>query len=201
MLGENVAPVAAIDEVLREGAGFRMGPFELFDLVGLDVSLPVMESIYRQYYEEPRYRPHPVLRQMLAAGRLGRKSGRGFHCHAGTAPPPAVAPAVAGGAALPPVWLGVDDEDDRAPLLALLQRLGAEVENGERPSAAALCLLAPLGDDTSTAARRFEVDPTRSLAIDVLSDLERRRCLMLNPVTRPDLRTPPTPCSPGTARG
>ncbi|MBG7005091.1 3-hydroxyacyl-CoA dehydrogenase [Pseudomonas aeruginosa] len=188
MLGENVAPVAAIDEVLREGAGFRMGPFELFDLVGLDVSLPVMESIYRQYYEEPRYRPHPVLRQMLAAGRLGRKSGRGFHCHAGTAPPPAVAPAVAGGAALPPVWLGVDDEDDRAPLLALLQRLGAEVENGERPSAAALCLLAPLGDDTSTAARRFEVDPTRSLAIDVLSDLERRRCLMLNPVTRPDLR-------------
>ncbi|MCT5983699.1 3-hydroxyacyl-CoA dehydrogenase NAD-binding domain-containing protein, partial [Pseudomonas aeruginosa] len=100
ILGEGVAPVAAIDEVLREGAGFRMGPFELFDLVGLDVSLPVMESIYRQYYEEPRYRPHPLLRQMLAAGRLGRKSGQGFYRYDGAGQVPAAAPAVAPGAAL-----------------------------------------------------------------------------------------------------
>ncbi len=188
ILGEGVAPVAAIDEVLREGAGFRMGPFELFDLVGLDVSLPVMESIYRQYYEEPRYRPHPLLRQMLAAGRLGRKSGQGFYRYDGAGQVPAAAPAVAPGAALPPVWLGVDDEHDRAPLLTLLQRLGAEVESGERPSGAALCLLAPLGADVSAAARRFAVDPTRSLAIDVLSDLERHRCLMACPATRAELQ-------------
>ncbi len=83
--------MAAIDEVLREGAGFRMGPFELFDLVGLDVSLPVMESIYRQYYEEPRYRPHPLLRQMLAAGRLGRKSGQGFYRYDGAGQVPVAA--------------------------------------------------------------------------------------------------------------
>lgn len=188
ILGEGVAPVAAIDEVLREGAGFRMGPFELFDLVGLDVSLPVMESIYRQYYEEPRYRPHPLLRQMLAAGRLGRKSGQGFYRYDGAGQVPVAAPAVAPGAALPPVWLGVDDEHDRAPLLTLLQRLGAEVESGERPSGAALCLLAPLGADVSAAARRFAVDPTRSLAIDVLSDLERHRCLMACPATRAELQ-------------
>ncbi len=188
ILGEGVAPVAAIDEVLREGAGFRMGPFELFDLVGLDVSLPVMESIYRQYYEEPRYRPHPLLRQMLAAGRLGRKSGQGFYRYDGAGQVPVAAPAVAPGAALPPVWLGVDDEHDRAPLLMLLQRLGAEVESGERPSGAALCLLAPLGADVSAAARRFAVDPTRSLAIDVLSDLERHRCLMACPATRAELQ-------------
>ncbi|MGA4815205.1 3-hydroxyacyl-CoA dehydrogenase family protein [Pseudomonas aeruginosa] len=60
-------------------AGFRMGPFELLDLTGLDVSHPVMESIYQQYYQEPRYRPHPLTRQLLAAGRLGRKSGQGFY--------------------------------------------------------------------------------------------------------------------------
>ena len=186
ILGEGVAPVAAIDEVLREGAGFRMGPFELFDLVGLDVSLPVMESIYRQYYEEPRYRPHPLLRQMLAAGRLGqerpgllplRRRWAGARRRGGCAR-----------RALPPVWLGVDDEHDRAPLLTLLQRLGAEVESGERPSGAALCLLAPLGADVSAAARRFAVDPTRSLAIDVLSDLERHRCLMACPATRAELQ-------------
>ncbi len=208
ILGEGVAPVAAIDEVLREGAGFRMGPFELFDLVGLDVSLPVMESIYRQYYEEPRYRPHPLLRQMLAAGRLGRKSGQGFYRYDGAGQVPVAAPAVAPGAALPPVWLGVDDEHDRAPLLTLLQRLGAEVESGERPSGAALCLLAPLGADVSAAARRFAVDPTRSLAIDVLSDLERHRCLMACPATRaiapaPGCAGAPNwafPCASRTAR-
>ena len=86
------------------------------------------------------------------------------------------------------MWLGVDDEHDRAPLLTLLQRLGAEVESGERPSGAALCLLAPLGADVSAAARRFAVDPTRSLAIDVLSDLERHRCLMACPATRAELQ-------------
>ncbi|MBH9417454.1 3-hydroxyacyl-CoA dehydrogenase [Pseudomonas aeruginosa] len=188
ILGAGVAPVAAIDEVLREGAGFRMGPFELFDLVGLDVSLPVMESIYRQYYEEPRYRPHPLLRQMLAAGRRGRKSGQGGYRYDGAGQGPVAAPAVAPGAALPPGWLGGDDEHDRAPLLMLLQRLGAEVESGERPSGAALCLLAPLGAAVSAAARRFAVDPPRRLAIDVLSDLERPRCLMACPATRAELQ-------------
>ena len=79
ILGEGVAECAEIDRVLRECAGFRMGPFELLDLTGLDVSHPVMESIYQQYYQEPRYRPHPLTRQLLAAGRLGRKSGQGFY--------------------------------------------------------------------------------------------------------------------------
>jgi hypothetical protein len=64
------------------GAGFRMGPCELLDLTGLDVSHPVMESIYDQYYQEPRYRPSPITRQRLAAGLLGRKSGRGFYTYA-----------------------------------------------------------------------------------------------------------------------
>ena len=54
-----------------------MGPFELLDLTGLDVSHPVMESIYHQFYEEPRFRPSPLTAQRLAAGLLGRKSGRG----------------------------------------------------------------------------------------------------------------------------
>src|SRR6266702_4619661 len=56
ILGEGIAEFHAVDRILRDCAGFRMGPFELFDLTGLDVSHPVMESIYRQYYEEPRFR-------------------------------------------------------------------------------------------------------------------------------------------------
>jgi 3-hydroxybutyryl-CoA dehydrogenase len=67
---------------MREAAGFRMGPFELMDLTGLDVSQPVMESIYHQYYQEPRYRPSPIAAQRLTGGLLGRKTGRGFYDYA-----------------------------------------------------------------------------------------------------------------------
>src|SRR5258708_26330235 len=79
MLGEGVGESQEIDRILRDCAGFRLGPFELLDLTGLDVSHPVMESIYRQYYEEPRYRPSPLTGQRVAAGLLGRKSGTGFY--------------------------------------------------------------------------------------------------------------------------
>ncbi|MBO3276524.1 3-hydroxyacyl-CoA dehydrogenase [Pseudomonas schmalbachii] len=189
ILGEGVASAAAIDGVLRESAGFRMGPFELLDLIGLDVSLPVMESVYRQFYEEPRYRPHPLLRQMLAAGHLGRKSGQGFYRYGEEAAAPRDAScAVPVCETLPPVWLGTDDQIGRIRLLALLERLGAEVESGERPSGDALCLLAPLGDDATHAAQRFAVDPERVVAVDTLADLERHRCLMLNPLTRADMQ-------------
>lgn len=60
-----------VDRIMRAVAGFRLGPFELLDLTGLDVSHPVMESIYDQYYQEPRYRPSPIARQHLAADAGG----------------------------------------------------------------------------------------------------------------------------------
>ncbi len=81
VLGEAVADFREVDRIMREAAGFRMGPFELLDLTGLDVSHPVMESIYHQYYQEPRYRPSPLAAQRLAGGVLGRKSGRGFYTY------------------------------------------------------------------------------------------------------------------------
>lgn len=64
-------------------AGFPMGPFELIDLVGADVSLGVAESFFRQSFGEPRWRPHRVLVQLVASGRLGRKTGRGFYAYDG----------------------------------------------------------------------------------------------------------------------
>src|SRR5690606_39371215 len=75
-------PVATIDAALR-GAGFRMGPFELLDLIGIDVNLAASESVYRAFYEEPRFRPHPLQRAMVEAGLLGRKTGRGFYDYCG----------------------------------------------------------------------------------------------------------------------
>jgi 3-hydroxybutyryl-CoA dehydrogenase len=79
LLGERVAEPDQIDRIVRIGGGYRMGPFELMDLIGIDVNLSVAESFYTQSFGEPRWRPHPLQRRMVDAGRLGRKSGRGWY--------------------------------------------------------------------------------------------------------------------------
>lgn len=82
LLGEGVADAATIDRIAR-GAGFRMGPFELMDLIGIDINFAVTKSIYHAFFEEPRYRPHPIQQRMAESGRLGRKTGRGFYDYSG----------------------------------------------------------------------------------------------------------------------
>ena len=84
ILSEGIAGPAEIDRIMR-AAGFRMGPFELFDLTGLDVSQPVTEAIHAQFYDDPIYRPSVIGRRRMAAGLLGRKTGRGFYDYSGKA--------------------------------------------------------------------------------------------------------------------
>jgi 3-hydroxybutyryl-CoA dehydrogenase len=79
LLQEGVAALEEIDRICRLGGGFRMGPFELMDLVGVDVGLDVARSFYEQSFGEPRWRPSPIAVRTVAAGRLGRKSGRGYY--------------------------------------------------------------------------------------------------------------------------
>jgi 3-hydroxybutyryl-CoA dehydrogenase len=79
MLADGVADAETIDRVCRLGGGFRMGPFELIDLIGLDVNLSVARSFYAQGGEPERWRPSPIQEELVAEGRLGRKSGRGFY--------------------------------------------------------------------------------------------------------------------------
>jgi 3-hydroxybutyryl-CoA dehydrogenase len=81
ILAEGLAPVEGIDRVMREAGGFRMGPFELIDLIGVDVNLAVSRAIYEAFFHDPRYQPHPLQQQMVDAGLLGRKSGRGFYSY------------------------------------------------------------------------------------------------------------------------
>jgi 3-hydroxybutyryl-CoA dehydrogenase len=79
MLAEGVADAETIDRVVRLAGGFRMGPFELIDLIGLDVNLSVARSFYRQGGEPERWRPSAIQERMVGEGLLGRKSGRGFY--------------------------------------------------------------------------------------------------------------------------
>lgn len=85
LLAERIADVPEIDRIVR-AAGFRMGPFELQDLVGIDLGLDVATSFYELSFGEPRWRPSPLTAQMVAGGRLGRKSGRGWYAYDGDAP-------------------------------------------------------------------------------------------------------------------
>ncbi|CAM4136227.1 3-hydroxyacyl-CoA dehydrogenase [Vreelandella rituensis] len=183
ILGESVADPMTIDRVLVDQGGFRMGPFALLDLTGLDVSHAVIESIYHQYYEEPRFRPSPLTRPRLDAGLLGRKSGEGFyHYEAGKPvlhdepPVPEVTPL--------PVWISPEDGAAHQALTALTKAAGWLIEDGSVPSDTALCLLTPLGEDATTCALRQGLDASRCMAVDMLGGLEKRRSLMATPATQ-----------------
>jgi 3-hydroxybutyryl-CoA dehydrogenase len=79
LLQERVATHEQIDRICRLGGGFRMGPFELMDLVGVDVGFEVAKSFTELSFGEPRWKPSPIQARMVAAGRLGRKAGRGYY--------------------------------------------------------------------------------------------------------------------------
>ena len=82
LLGERVATAEQIDRICRMAGGFRMGPFELMDLVGIDVGFEVAKSFTELSFGEPRWRPSPIQARMVAAGRLGRKTGHGYYEYA-----------------------------------------------------------------------------------------------------------------------
>ncbi len=189
IIGEGICDFATVDRILRDQVGFKLGPFELLDLTALDVSHPVMESIYHQYYQEPRYRPSVITAQRLAAGVVGRKVGMGFYTYvegkaqvAAEPPPPQVTD-------MPPVWVS-SRAARRADLFQLLKDLGAKIETGASPSSNALCVVAPLGFDVTTVAVVERLDPARTVGIDLLFEdkATRRRVLATNPATRSDMR-------------
>ncbi len=190
VVSEGIADFATIDRILKDQVGFRLGPFELMDLTALDVSHPVMESIYRQYYDEPRYRPSVITAQRLAGGVVGKKVGEGFYRYVdGVAQVPPEPPTPAEPHEMPPVWVS-SRAVRRAELLQLLKDLGARIETGASPSAQALCWVAPLGFDVTTVSIVERLDPTRTVGIDLLvpDASTRRRVLATNPATRADYR-------------
>ncbi len=189
LVSEGVADFATVDRILREHAGFKIGPFELMDLTGLDVSHPVMESIYHQYFEEARYRPSVITAQRLAGGLTGRKVGHGFYKYVDGVAQVSAEPATPTVDEMPPVWLS-PRAARRVELLTLLKNLGAKIETGQSPSPIAMTLVAPLGFDVTTVAVVERLDPARTIGVDMLIDdtTTKRRVLATNPATRADMR-------------
>ena len=189
IVSEGVADFATIDRILRDQVGFKLGPFELMDLTALDVSHPVMESIYRQYYDEPRFRPSVITAQRLAGGVVGKKVGEGFYRYVDGVAQVPTEPPVPVVAEIPPVWVS-PRAARRAELYQLLKDLGATIETGQSPSPQAITLVAPLGFDVTTVAVVERLDPARTIGIDMLIDdaATKRRVLATNPATRVDIR-------------
>ncbi|MGE6688130.1 3-hydroxyacyl-CoA dehydrogenase [Stutzerimonas stutzeri] len=187
ILAEGIANAEQIDRILRDGPGFRMGPFELFDLTGLDISHAVMESVYQQFYQDPRYTPSYQAAQRVAAGLLGRKTGQGYYRYENgqqiRTPEPQWSPVVVER----PFWLDSQDAELRGRLAALLREAGTQLETGEAPSERAICLITPLGEDASTMIAKLDLPATRSIAFDLFADFDRRRVLMRQPALDPAL--------------
>ncbi|MES2320308.1 MAG: 3-hydroxyacyl-CoA dehydrogenase PaaH [Pseudomonadota bacterium] len=89
LLSEQAADPATLDAVMRDAGGFRMGPFELMDLIGHDINFSVTQSVFNAYFGDPRFMPSVHQQEMVNAGFLGRKSGRGFYQYGDDAAKPA----------------------------------------------------------------------------------------------------------------
>lgn len=122
LLAERIAPSTAIDRLLREAGGFALGPFELMDLIGLDVNLAVTESVFQATAYDPRYAPHLIQQEMVRSGRLGRKSGQGFYAYGKGSALPSVACVEATGA--PPQLRHSAHTNLLEPLLKRLEAAG-----------------------------------------------------------------------------
>ena len=179
VLSEGVADFATIDRILVDAAGFRIGPFGLMDLVGLDVAHAVMKSMYQQYYEEPKYRPSFLAEPRVAAGLLGRKTARGWYEYGKD------------GAAVPiPEQSAPTKKPDSVWIVPELKDLFSKFKTRITGNAkdAEICFVAPLGHDATTTALNLKLDPLRTVAVDPLFGFAKRRTLMVNPLTKKEVR-------------
>jgi 3-hydroxybutyryl-CoA dehydrogenase len=185
LYSERVAGFADVDRIMRDSGGFRMGPFELMDLTAIDVTHPATELIYEQFYHEPRYRPSTMMKARMQGGLLGRKTGRGFYEYSdgGQRLAPEPEPPPFDGR---PVWVSGAEAQAAQRVVALLESLGVSLDAGAKPASESLILVAPLGKDATTAAVDEGLDARRTVAVDTLFGLERRRTLMRTPITDPD---------------
>lgn len=194
ILSENIASHSEIDRILTGAPGFKIGPFSLADLVGIDVQHGVMESIWNLFYGEPAYAPSNLSAQRVAGGLLGQKTGAGWYRYEdGKKIEPAIAKATGALPSSVALVASKNHPDLQEPLLEVLKGSGVKIETGRledgfKPSSDALILLTPIGYDLTTAVHDLKLDAKRTVAVDVLFGLKGPRTLMVTPAIDPAYR-------------
>lgn len=187
LLEETVGEPADIDRIARDVLGLRMGPFELTDLTGLDVTAAVIDSIWTGFRHEDRLRPSYLTPNRVAAGLHGRKTGRGWYAYGPEATGPAPEPPVTGDADRPVHVFAPDpaQEADAAALREALVSAGATVGSGERPAGDALVLVPVWGTTVASAVAAHGLPAARTFGVDPLPAAGRRRVLAVTPAADP----------------
>ncbi|MDE0852830.1 MAG: 3-hydroxyacyl-CoA dehydrogenase PaaC [Nevskia sp.] len=169
LLEEGAADAPTIDAVIRESGGFRMGPFELMDLIGHDVNFAVTRSIFEAYFGDPRFRPSLTQQELVAAGWLGRKASRGFYDYRDGAPKVAARNEEAG-----PAPTNVVIEGELGPAESLAQALvaaGIPVERMQGPGYIRIAdATLSLTDGRTATERVSQGEPTDLVLFDLALD-------------------------------
>ncbi|MEU6116749.1 3-hydroxyacyl-CoA dehydrogenase [Streptomyces sp. NPDC047117] len=187
LLEETVADVPGIDRIARDVLGLKMGPFELMDLTGLDVTTAVIDTIWHGFRHSDRLRPSFLTPNRVTAGLHGRKAGRGWYAYGPEDPAPAAAPeAPVTGDAKRPVRVAGTGPGTEA-LRSALAASGAVLDDAEVPADDALVLVATWGTTVAEAVAGLGLPPARTLGVDPLSLATRRRVLAATPATDPEV--------------
>jgi 3-hydroxybutyryl-CoA dehydrogenase len=173
---------------MRDCAGFRMGPFELMDLTGLDVTFPATEQIYHQYFNEARLRPTPLQKQRYAAGLYGRKTGEGFYRYEDNQKILTKDSEIKLRKSNSQFWLTSNcDPELRKKVIQLFNSADCQLDESDKPELASIVVVIPLGMDVSTVVLQEGLDPVRTIGIDPLFNFDKRIVLMSNPATSVDV--------------
>ncbi|WP_169566560.1 3-hydroxyacyl-CoA dehydrogenase [Sneathiella limimaris] len=176
LAAEGVAEPHEVDAIMRDACGFRMGPFELADLTGIDVNFPVSQIIYNGYFQDKRLATSPIHESMMEAGRLGRKTKAGFYQYDENGqiiyPEPAERVKVekARRVYVPEMTQEIE---------SLLRDLAVSIlkeDDGTSP-----ILIAPVGEDCTSASVRLKLDAKRVVAIDMLTGIYQHATVMTAP--------------------
>ena len=180
---EGVAAPAQIDAIMRDCRHFRMGPFELMDLTGIDVNFPVSQIVYDGYMHDARLKTAPNHKALFDAGRFGRKTGVGWYHY--DAQGQAVDPPSPehDSAAAPARRVALAGPDDRLRAFCARLSLSVAEDDGTAP-----ILAAPLGEDATHAALRTGADFRRLVALDLACDTAKRVTVMTAPGADPGAR-------------
>ena len=179
---ESVALPEQIDAIMRDCRGFRMGPFELMDLIGIDVNFPASRQIYDGYMQDPRIKTSPNHEAMFNSGQFGRKTGGGWYTYADGRMVDAPSGDHATSAA-PASKVALAETDDALAALCRELELAVGEDDGSCP-----ILAAPFGDDSTHTVLRTGADYTRLVCVDLSCDTSRRLTIMTAPGADPAIR-------------